>query len=52
MEEAVPQLVEIIEQRQEEQEQIPEETLYCFPMIEKPDPNREMPVTEIDKLTE
>lgn len=46
--EVAPQLVQVIEQRQQEQERIPEETLPHFIKETEPDPNREMPVAEID----
>lgn len=43
-----PQVQEAILHRQEEQEQIPEESLPVFIVEEEPDPNRPMPVAEIE----
>ncbi len=47
VEELTPQVIQKIEQRREEQEQVPEESLPRFIKLKKPDPNREMPTTEI-----
>lgn len=48
VEDLTPQIMEAIEQRQAEQAEIPEESLPAFIRQEEPDPNREMPVAEID----